>query len=157
MIIKGRGLSNEFVNSILNNWPQLRILETDEHEGKVKSDVSRKTIKNYKTLEKIIYRPNSLTLQKLGDGYHVYKVQVDPSKRASAYQPENIVQLGINTGSLTKSRMQEFGSKMTSLENLTIHFDFRNQNRNLEWLPNLKALKTLELWTTEFSIVFLPN
>ena len=66
---------------------------------------------------------------------------------------ENIVQLGINTGSLTKSLMQEFGSKMKSLENLNIHFDFRNKNRNLEWLPNLKALKTLELWTTKFSIV----
>jgi hypothetical protein len=66
---------------------------------------------------------------------------------------ENIVQLGIGSFGLTKSLMQEFGPEMKSLENLKIHFDFRNQNRNLEWLPNLKALKTLELWTTKFSIV----
>ena len=44
----------------------MQILETNEDEGKLKYDISRKRIKNYETLEKIIYSPNSSTLQKLG-------------------------------------------------------------------------------------------
>ena len=31
------------------NWPQLQILETNENEGKLKYDISRKRIKNYET------------------------------------------------------------------------------------------------------------
>ena len=64
-----RGLSNKKVNATLANWPKLRILQVEEREDKVKSDIFQRKIKKYEELEKIICRPNLSTIPQLGKDF----------------------------------------------------------------------------------------
>jgi hypothetical protein len=145
-------LSNKKVNATLANWPKLRILQVEDQEDKVKSDILQKSIKKYENLEKIICRPNLSTIPQLGNEFDVEKIWIYPYEGASAYKLENIVQLKINnykngshinTENNTISKMQEFGSKMRSLENLTVISQI--ENLDLEWIQSLKCLKTLKI------------
>ena len=160
-----RRLSNRKVNATLANWPKLRILQVDEQEGKVKSDILQMNIKNYENLEKIICSPNLSTIPQLGNEFDVEKIWIYPSEEASAYKLENIVQLKINkynngshinTENNTISKMQEFGSKMRSLENLTVISQI--ENLDLEWIQSLKCLKTLKIrsWSY-FKVIWIEH
>ena len=158
-----RGLSNKKVNVTLANWPKLRILQVEEQEDKVKSDIL--LIKKYENLENFICRPNLSTIPQIGNEFDVEKIWIYPSEEASAYKLENIVQLKINkynngshinTENSTISRMQEFGSKMRSLENLTVISQI--ESLDLEWIQSLKCLETLKIrsWSY-FKVIWIEH
>ena len=158
-----RGLSNKKLNATLANWPKLRILQAEEQEDKVKSDIL--LIKKYENLENIICRPNLSTIPQLGNEFEVEKIWIYPSEEASAYKLENIVQLKINkynkgshinTENNTISKMQEFGSKMRSLENLTVISQI--ESLDLEWIQSLKCLETLKIrsWSY-FKVIWIEH
>ena len=158
-----RGLSNKKVNVTLANWPKLRILQVEEQEDKVKSDIL--LIKKYENLENFICRPNLSTIPQIGNEFDVEKIWIYPSEEASAYKLENIVQLKINkynngshinTENNTISKMQEFGSKMRSLENLTVISQI--ESLDLEWIQSLKCLETLKIrsWSY-FKVIWIEH
>ena len=151
-----REFADEDVNSFLSNWTKLRILETDEKESKVKSDILSKKIKKYEDLDKIICIPNSDLNEQLGLNFRVEKIWINPKEVASDGAPfklENIVCLSNARTWIGKNwndKINEFGTMMTGLEELQIlgHDDyFLPDNEWMSTLSSLESWKTLTICT----------
>ena len=153
-------LSNEDFNGILSKWPKLKILDLSEFkEGKIKQLISTNKInlKALPLLEKIVAKPESLfglgSLEALHDidFGEVEKIWLDPNDVQAPIKLENVfwLRLYIYVGYPEESiaKMQEIGTMMTNIENLTIGIEnvsIVNQG-TLSWISNLTNLKKIQL------------